>query len=141
MGEGLLEDDLTRLMCRIDAIEAGSANGAFDVQACRQAEQACLADPPEDDIDTDDLSCNLEDLDPSCDATVGEFANCFEEAARMTDRLVAAISCDKIAAGDVPDQSQYQLSPACQAVLDDCSGSSADESGGGESESGAMPPE
>ena len=140
-----LEDDLPRLMCRIDAIEAGSESGAFDVQACRAAEEACLANPPDDGIDTSNLSCNFENLDPACDVTVGEFANCFEEAAKLTDRLVAAISCEKIAAGDVPDESQFQLSANCQSILDRCGGDAASgESSGGAGESGSetgpMPP-
>ncbi len=134
------------MRCRVAGIEAGAGvNAAFDVQACRAAEQACLADPP-DDIETEDLSCNFENLDPSCDATVGEFAQCFEEAAKLTDRFVNATSCEKIASGDVPDQSQFQLSASCQSVLDRCSGQSTsgesgdDSESGDASESGTMPP-
>jgi hypothetical protein len=140
--KAFLEDDLPRLLCRFDAIEAGTtADGTFDVQACRAAEQECLANPPTDDVDTNNLDCDFENLDPSCDVTVGEFATCFEEAAKLTDRLVAAISCEKIASGDIPDESQFQLSPTCQSVLDRCGGaSSSDESGGG-SETGTLPPE
>jgi hypothetical protein len=140
-----LDDKLPRLLCRIAAIEAATGSTGFDVQACRTAEQECLADPPDDDIDTDNLSCDFSDLDPSCDVTVGEYASCFEEAAKLTDRLVAALTCEKIASGDIPNESQYQLSASCQSVLDRCGGPSAsDESGSdsaGGSETGAMPPE
>jgi hypothetical protein len=137
--EEFFADNLPRLQCRLAGFEAGAAEGSFDAQACRAAEQQCLADPPEDEFDDDEASCNFEDLDPSCDATVGQFADCFEQAAKLTDRLVDALACDKIASGDVPDESEFQLGAACDALLENCSGSSAPAEGDG-GESGTTPP-
>lgn len=131
--EEFLGDTLPRLLCRTQAIGAGSTASGFDVGACKAAEDECLAAPPEDEFDDDNLTCNFGDLDPECSATVGEFADCFDQAASLSKRLLKELSCESVGAGNVPNEADFQLNPACEQLLDRCGGSSNElgESGEG----------
>lgn len=124
----LIEEGIPRLLCRTEGLQAGAAQSGFDVAACLSAEKACLAAPPEDDdLDGDNLSCNFEGLDASCDVTVADFAGCFEEATTLLDRAIAATTCERIGAGNVPNEADFQVSASCQAVLDNCNGDGQDD--------------
>ncbi|MEM6996742.1 MAG: hypothetical protein AAF721_39930 [Myxococcota bacterium] len=123
----IIDNSLPRLLCSTEAIAAGGTATGFDIAACQAAQNECLARPAEEDpLSASDLSCDFTELGPSCDATVDEFARCFEEAAGLTKRLVAALTCENVAAGNVPSEADYQLSAACQAILDDCDGGASD---------------
>lgn len=135
---GFLEDTLPRLLCRTEGLSAGGTEMGFDASACEAAERDCLTRPADDDdaFDADELSCNLADLTDVCDATVGEYADCFSQAAGLSKRLLAEVSCQSVAAGNVPDQNDYQLSAACQSLLAGCGGATDEMEGDAGSESG-----
>ena len=139
---------MPRLLCRTEGISAGATAGGFDVQACEAAERECNASG-EYEID-DELMCNFEEVE-DCDVTVGEFADCYEQAATLSKRFLADLTCAAVASGNVGDESDYQLSASCEQLLDGCGGSSSTTSDsdtdtdGGETgtagETGAEPPE
>lgn len=120
----LIENGVPQLLCRADGLQAGGTAAGFDVAACRAAEKACLAEPPEDEdeLDSDNLQCNFEGLGEACDSTVADYASCFEESATLLERALAQTTCEKIGAGNIPDEADFQVSARCEAILESCSG-------------------
>lgn len=133
--QDVIGDDLPRLLCNSEGITAGvQDDGGFDVATCKATRDSCLSEPSEIELDEQNLECDFDAVE-TCDATVGEFSSCFEEAARLLDRAVKATTCERFAAGDYPDESAFVLSAGCEALLERCGG---DED---ETESEPLPPE
>lgn len=133
--QDVVGDELPRLLCNTEGITAAVGDdGSFDLAACKAARDTCLSEPSEFELDDEDLRCDFNEVE-SCDATVGEFSSCFEETARLLDRAVKATTCERFAAGDYPDESDFVISAGCEALLDRCGG---DED---EGESEPLPPE
>jgi len=128
--EDILLDDLPRILCNTSAIgESAQGDGTVDLAACQAARDACLEDPEViEDLDADDLQCNFEGVE-SCDATVGEFSSCFEEAAQLLDRSADAITCERFAAGDIPQERDFVLSAGCESIFERCGGEESEEDG------------
>lgn len=122
------ETSLPRLLCRSEGISAGGGASGFDASACEAAERQCLDNPPEDfDLESDELTCNVDDLGPECDVTVREFADCLEEAVELNDRFLAEVTCGGIASGDVPNEADFQISAHCQSLFDRCGAAESTE--------------
>ncbi len=124
--QDVLGDDLPTLMCNAEGItNAVGEDGSFDLAACKAARDTCLSEPSDFDFEDEGLECNFEVVD-SCDATVGEFASCYEEVAVLLDRAVKVSTCERFAAGDFPDESDFQISANCEGLFERC-GSSEDD--------------
>jgi hypothetical protein len=122
------ETSLPRLLCRTEGISGGSTESGFDASACKAAERACLDNPPEEfDLESDELTCNVDDLGPECDVTVREFADCLEEAVALNERFLSEITCDGIASGDIPNEADFQISAQCQSLFDRCGSTESTE--------------
>ncbi|MGH1346770.1 MAG: hypothetical protein ACRBN8_34705 [Nannocystales bacterium] len=119
-------DDLPTLLCNSEGITAAVGDdGSFDVAACKAARDTCLSEPSEIEFEDEDLQCSFEDVE-ACGATVGEFSSCFEETARLLDRAAKATTCERFAAGDYPDESDFLISAECEALFERCSGDEAE---------------
>ena len=128
-------DELPKLLCNSEGISAAVGDdGSFDLAACKAARDTCLSEPSEFEFEDEDLECNFEEVD-TCGATVGEFSSCFEETARLLDRAAKATTCERFAAGDYPDESDFVISANCESLFERCGGS------GDETESEPLPPE
>lgn len=126
----LLEDALPQVLCNTEGISAGSLeDGSFDLAACKAARQECLDDPSsfEDPLEDQDLSCDLEEAETTCNATVGEFSDCFEESAQLVRSVAKATTCERFAAGDFPNPDDYMFSAECTALFERCGGAEEDE--------------
>lgn len=121
--DDVLGDDLPRLQCNAEAIvDAVAEDGSFDLAACKASRDACLASPDfEDPFEEQDLRCDFSEV-THCDATVGQFSTCFEEAAQRLDRAVEQTTCERFAAGDYPDESDLAVSPECIELFERCDG-------------------
>jgi hypothetical protein len=116
-----VESSLPKLICRAEGLSAAATESGIDAGACREAEKACLANPPEEaEIETGELTCNVDDLGAECDVTVREFADCLEEAVEINDRFLSEFTCDKFASGDFPNEADLELSAGCQTLFDKC---------------------
>ncbi len=131
----VIGDELPRLLCNTEGISAAfGEDGSFDLAACKAARDTCLSEPSEFDFEGEDLECNFSEVD-TCGATVGEFSSCFEETARLLDRAAKATTCERFAAGDYPDESDFVISANCEGLFERCGG---DED---ETEGEPVPPE
>lgn len=116
-------DQLPTLLCNSEGISAAvSEDGSFDLAACKSARDTCLSEPSEFEFDDEDLECNFDGVD-TCGATVGEYSSCFEETARLLDRAAKATTCERFAAGDYPDESDFVLSANCESLFERCGSS------------------
>lgn len=130
-------DQLPKLLCNSEGLSAGvGEDGGFDLGACKAARDTCLSEPSEFELDDESLECNFGEVN-GCGATVGEFSSCFEETARLLDRAAKATTCERFAAGDYPDESDFVISANCEALLSRCGGSEDEVEGEGE----PVPPE
>lgn len=127
--EDVIGDQLPTILCNSFAIGMSfGEDGTLDLTECRAQREACLNDPEmtgDFDVDDEGLECNFDGID-ECGATVGEFSNCFEEAARLLDRTAAQVTCERIADGDIPDESDFVVSAQCEALFERCGGESTE---------------
>lgn len=123
--DDIVGDQLSSILCNSFAIGSSfGEDGTLDLAQCRSEREACLNDPDstgEFDVETEGLECNFDEVE-NCGATVGEFSDCFEEAAQLLDRTANDITCERIADGDVPNEADYLLSAQCEALFERCSG-------------------
>lgn len=133
--EDVLGDQLSIIFCNSTALTMSfGEDGSVDLAECRAQREACLNDPEmtaELEFGDEGLECNFEGIE-DCGATVGEFSDCFEETARLLDRTAAQVTCEQVANGNLPDESDFMLSAQCEALFERC--------GGDSSEGGSTPP-
>lgn len=127
--EDVVGDQLPTILCNSFAIGVSfNPDGSLDLAECRSQRNACLNDPDvtvDVDFDEEGLECNFTGIE-RCNATVGEFSDCFEEAARLLDQTAAQVTCERVAGGNIPNDSDFTVSARCEALFERCSGDSTE---------------
>mgnify|MGYP006883378672 CR=1 FL=1 len=126
--EDVVGNQLPTILCNSEAIGLSvGADGSIDLAACKEARDSCLAEPSDIDIEGgDNLQCDFSEVE-SCGATVGEFSACFEEAAQLLDRAASAITCERAASGDLPNETDFAISANCEALFERCGSDEVDD--------------
>lgn len=121
-----VRDELRRLACFSAGLSGGytDQSGEFDRAGCQQAYEACLNDLG----DFEAAECNFTDL--QCEASVGEYIACQEEALRQAAELLGSFSCETFDPVEFAEQNQdqTQLPPACEALYEKCPELGGDDS-------------
>lgn len=121
------DDRLTRFLC-----EFVSALGTENQASCREAADDCLANPPEGASEmfeiegASDIGCGeLMGLE-ECQATVGEFEGCFNDALDAIDSFMAQFSCANAGNINLENMESGPLDeppPSCAQLEMECPGS------------------